>query len=323
MKHIPTTATAVGKIKARAKQLREQHSSMGHARDAAAKEAGYYDFHHVTACAAREDIGIPKPDTPHLVACAIHVLPGLIEAEPYYLRSLGASHAAANHSFGLHYLCAELKSIHRAGGEQYFKDACDDYLANIRIAEFDVTPDAAFVSSDMASAQSIWNSLLTEEHAAIYRSLLNHAFAKMLSGYSQGSRNSLQSNENRMTCQLLLETADRLFRCTDMLQLDKLDEELSGKLLPRNMNVNLQTGEDDYTTPSTYWSRIASVVSFEMAGYVGALPITRIMECVGNLANVSLEPTVVPRDPEVQKRFLDTSLERAAMVVVPAIQTKR
>jgi hypothetical protein len=54
MKHVPTTATAVSKIKKAAKALKLakgiEHSA---ALDAAARDAGYENFHHVTSCAAK------------------------------------------------------------------------------------------------------------------------------------------------------------------------------------------------------------------------------------------------------------------------------
>lgn len=48
MRSLKTTATSVEKIKKRARQLRADHPSLGAARDAAAAEAGYADYHHVT-----------------------------------------------------------------------------------------------------------------------------------------------------------------------------------------------------------------------------------------------------------------------------------
>lgn len=53
MKHVPTTATTVRKIKAAAKIIRDQqHIALAAALDLAAQAAGYANFHHVTTCAA-------------------------------------------------------------------------------------------------------------------------------------------------------------------------------------------------------------------------------------------------------------------------------
>jgi hypothetical protein len=61
MKHIPTTATAIRKIKTLAKRLRdEQAIPLAHALDAAAREAGYEHFHHATTCATRTQSQAPQ-----------------------------------------------------------------------------------------------------------------------------------------------------------------------------------------------------------------------------------------------------------------------
>jgi len=53
MEHIPTTATAIRKIKATAKAIRDQKGiTLGAALDEAAQAAGYANFHLVTHCAA-------------------------------------------------------------------------------------------------------------------------------------------------------------------------------------------------------------------------------------------------------------------------------
>jgi hypothetical protein len=60
MKHIPTTVTALRKIKAEAKRMREaQGISLARAQDAAARDAGYEHFHHVTACLAKTETPMP------------------------------------------------------------------------------------------------------------------------------------------------------------------------------------------------------------------------------------------------------------------------
>ncbi len=53
MKHIPTTATAIRKIKAAAKRLKsEQNIPLAKALDLAAFNAGYENFHHASHCAS-------------------------------------------------------------------------------------------------------------------------------------------------------------------------------------------------------------------------------------------------------------------------------
>lgn len=53
MKHIPTTATAIRKIKLAAKQIKsEQNLTLSKAFDRASLNAGYENFHHVIHCSA-------------------------------------------------------------------------------------------------------------------------------------------------------------------------------------------------------------------------------------------------------------------------------
>lgn len=53
MKHIPTTATAVRKLKILAKKLKVEHGiTLAQAQDRAAQETGYEHFHHATHCAS-------------------------------------------------------------------------------------------------------------------------------------------------------------------------------------------------------------------------------------------------------------------------------
>lgn len=68
MKLLPTTSTAVEKLKKRARALRPNYSSLGASRDAAAVEAGYDSFHHVTHC-------LKASSAPTLVRTATAKLP--------------------------------------------------------------------------------------------------------------------------------------------------------------------------------------------------------------------------------------------------------
>jgi tetratricopeptide (TPR) repeat protein len=53
LKHIKTTATAIRKIKAKAKLIKaHQNILLSHAQDISAKESGYENFHHASKCAS-------------------------------------------------------------------------------------------------------------------------------------------------------------------------------------------------------------------------------------------------------------------------------
>lgn len=59
MKHIPTTATVIRKIKTAAKRIRdEQGISLGQAQDVAAQAVGYAHFHHASTCVANTEPGL-------------------------------------------------------------------------------------------------------------------------------------------------------------------------------------------------------------------------------------------------------------------------
>jgi hypothetical protein len=62
LNHIPTTATAVQKLKRLAKTRRKSSGeSLGSALDATARECGYRDWKHVTVCLAATSGAKPAP----------------------------------------------------------------------------------------------------------------------------------------------------------------------------------------------------------------------------------------------------------------------
>lgn len=318
MKSIPTTATAILKIKERARQLRDQHSSLGHARDAAANEAGYVDYHHVTTCAKESQASPKSVEVLDFIRCALHVLPGLVEADPLYTKSLKQVHYDLSHSFGLDYLEDCLKAVHRQGGNEYFRAACGDYFQHLKISGFTVTADAAVLRTDLGLVYQVWESLLDPIHQDLHRTLLNHAFLKVLAGHLSGIKEA-PSVIHKETCDLLVFTLKRLVSSSNQEQLRHLVADVGSRLLPREMNISLHTDAEDYSEPSTYWSRISAGISIEMAGFVGTFPVARIKAAAADLELVGLDPTVVPVDAPRRAEYIEKSRQRAASVCIPAL----
>lgn len=317
LKKIPTTATAVLKIKDRARHLRDQHSSLGHARDAAAKEAGYDDYHHVTIC-AKESQASPKSfEGVDFVRSALHVLPALIEADPMYTKSLKQAHYDLNHSFGIDFLDDRLKTIHRQGGNEYFRAACSDYFEHLKISGFTVTADAAVLSKDLSLVYQTWEALLDPKHQDLHRTLLNHSYVKVLAGHLSGIEGS-PSAIHKETSHSLILTLQALAHCSNQEQLSEFGANVASGLLPRNMNISIHTGAEDYSEPSTYWSRISSSISVEMAGFFGTFPIARIKAAAADIELIGLDPTVVPIEDSRRKDYIERSRQRAASVCIPA-----
>ena len=73
MDHIPTTQTAVYRLRREAKKrVSPSKQSLAACLDAVAKEAGYHHWKHVTACAGRDVRTAPKPTVQHAAT-----LPGM------------------------------------------------------------------------------------------------------------------------------------------------------------------------------------------------------------------------------------------------------
>lgn len=315
MKHIPTTSTAVDKIKTEARERRSDYASLGQSRDAAAKLAGYDDYHHVTECLRRSKDPSRVAAQPNLVACALHVLPSLMDAEPIYTEPLKRTHYALNESLGLDFLEQRLMGVHSQGGLDYLRAACHDYLRHLKESGFVLTNDAAKLGKELPVVHQVWASLQEPAHKELHRTLLNHAFLKVRSGFLRAARES-KTNVAIATCIGLVETMDGLLACKTQDDLTAFGEFVGNRLLPREMNINMHTGAEDYDDPSTYWSRFTANVSFEMAGLISTLPVERIRASVDDMEMISLAPTTVPVDPKESEGYIESHRRRAATVFV-------
>ena len=319
MKHIPTTSTAVDKIKARARALRSSHESLGHARDAAAVEAGYDHYHHVAHC-HRNSAGMAKETKgagiSHLLPCVYRVIPALLEADPVYATTLKQAHSDMLHSLGIDALEQQLFSVHREGGGVYFRAALHDFLRQTEGSGFEVTKDAASLSQELATLSKIWDSLLQLAQGKLHRTLLQHCFWKVYAGYRRSAIDLGPSGHGYSTSVGLADAMQKLLLCTTPDQLATYAERIASAELPRSMNIDMHTGREDYEQPSTFWSRFSAGVSMEMAGFIATLPLERIKASQDDLELISLDPTIVPRDPAQRELYVQQSRRRAATVFV-------
>ncbi len=318
MKHIPTTSTAVEKIKARARALRSNYESLGHARDAAAVEAGYDHYHHVTHCHKNSDGASKGNDAKHLLACVYRVIPALLEAAPIFDKQFKQAQANLSSSVGVDFLETQLLRVHSEGGDDYFRAATNDFLRQLQGARFVVTSDAASFAKDLSILMEIWKSLRTPTHRHLHRTLVQEGFVRVLAGYSRFASDAGNSDPGYQTTVLLSSAMVQLLQCTSPTQLERYIDHVASAELPRSMNISMHTGNEDFEFPSTYWSRISAGVSMEMAGAIATLPLDRIRASQNSLELMSLLPTVVPQDPVDCETYIQESHRRTASIFVPS-----
>ncbi len=318
MKHIPTTTTAVDKIKARARALRSSHDSLGHARDAAAVEAGYDHYHHVTQCHKSSGAAKDGKDTgkSRLLSCVYRVIPALIEADPAYVTTLKKAHSSTLNSLGVDALEHQTLQVHSQGGAVYFRTAIHDFLRHIEDSGFVVTQDAASLSQELATLSQIWDSLRRPPQRQLHRTMLQHGFWKVQAGYWRSARELGPGSPSYATSRGIAMAMEELLMCTTTDELALYDVLTGSAKLPRSMNINMHTQQEDYEQPSTFWSRLSAGVSMEMAGLIATLPLERIRASLDDLELISLEPTIVPRDPAQRELYVEKSQRRAASVFV-------
>lgn len=319
MKHIPTTSTAVDKIKARARALRSSHDSLGHARDAAAVEAGYEHYHHVTHC-HKNSAGPAKEakdsGNSRLLSCVHRVIPALIEANPIYVTTLKKAHSSGLNSLGLDELEHHALRVHSEGGAVYFRAAIHDFLRHIEDSGFVVTQAAASLSQELTALCQIWDSLRQPSQRQLHRTLLQHGFWKVQAGYRRSAMELGPSAPSHATSLAIANAMQSLVMCTTPEKLAHFNDYIAEARLPRSMNIDMHTGREDYEQPSTFWSRIAAGVSMEMAGLIATLPLERIKASQDNIELISLDPTIVPRDHAQRESYVQQSQRRAASVFV-------
>lgn len=321
MKFIPTSSTVVEKIKAKARELRAQHASLGQSRDAAARLAGYDDYHHVSECHKKTRPGNDKPheqqsEGQQTVADVLYILPYLLDADPMYRGTLDESHHRCNLSFGIDFLEAHVQMIHKQAGRDFLRIAVHDHLRHLQQANFVVTADAAQLSRDLPVLTLVWEQLMTEAHGPLHRMLFNHAFLKVLGGYMVGLQ-TCHSQVQIDTSRGLISAMEALLACQGDTDMSVFLETHGLKLLPREMNIDMHSNTEDYEEPSSYLSRFTAAVSMEMAGLIGVLPIKRIQESSTAIEQISLAPTILPGDPVQRDVLRDAYQRRAHSITVP------
>lgn len=275
MKLIPTTYTTLSKIKTRSRELRSQYPTLGNARDAAAKEFGYESYHYAhqaalqTARSAQSKSHTGHPDS--LIALAIARLPEILRRDPGLLADSEERERRFRESAGLAIAVDEIKTVQIEGGETYFADAVRDDLAFTRESGYEYSTEFA-IPNQVLVARSIWRELSKPENDIVYRDLFDCTYRLVVGGYMallQEDAHSPVAETNRALSQFMIQLLDAK---TQEEAFDRIVH-FGDELLPRSMHINIHTGEQDYSNPSTYWSRSTARISIEMCGTVANLPL--------------------------------------------------
>lgn len=79
MKHIHTTATTIGKIKRKAKEIQATDNiALSEAREIASKEMGYDNYHHATKCLAASQQDAIKEAIKTVYLCILLICPACL-----------------------------------------------------------------------------------------------------------------------------------------------------------------------------------------------------------------------------------------------------
>lgn len=307
MKFIHTTQTVVDRIKAAGKLLRPKFDSLGHANDAAAVEAGYESYYHVRWCldqTEKSDSG--DESTQSIVATSLRLLPAFLRLDPAVDMDSTAFRKAAMDA-GPRICAMEIRQIQLDGGQEYFKVGRADYRAsNAGWLE----PTEHHVKNQMDLAYLVWRALLDDKHKKLYEELHLYSLLKMAAGYVRGMQGVEPGSAGHMTSNLLATLLVRIFHArTEEEARVVLQSPLATGLLPREMNIGIHTGQEDYESPSTYWSRAATGVSTTMIGSVAALPFGQLLMLAPD-ARVPMTPLLIPADAELRSRFMLASKAR-------------
>lgn len=312
MKYIATTATQLDQIKSRAKVLRPHFERLGHARDAAARESGFEDYHHAHWCALESARGTSRREDRHLglATYAISRLPEMLRRDP----ALNLDHPPVKQmlskSGGLEIVRQELQPIHLNGGREYFRAAVHDYLQMVP----DFAPSVEYHHSEqMLVADSVWESLLRGDQAGSYDLLSGFAALKVLAGYMAFIEGVPASEASKQETRKLAALVHGLLAARSTDEAVELVFERGDVLMPREMNISIHTGKEDYEEPSSYWTRIAAAISIEMAGTISNLPFGLLQNQLDTQhlgAPVPFFTMLMPTDSQLRRRYLEAARSR-------------
>ena len=315
MHFIPTTQTQLDRLKRRAKDLRGQFDRLGHARDAAAKELGYSDFHHAVHCAAltaAQRAASPKcPDfEDRLTARAIERLVDMLTGDPAIDLGNTRVRAAMQDFQGLRVAGLLAKGWIAENPRAFFNDALIDF--DLFHGE-DFPPTIPNTGAQQRErGYRLWAALLDEQHGSTYHTLYCYAYMKVFAGYDAGlcqmSRGDpvYAVNGRLLTVMQLVMERRGVDDALDLIQ------ELADELMPSDMNVSVRTGEMDTEHMSSWWSRIQAKVSIEMAGVCSILPFDMIATQLasGAVGRLPFALLYSPTSSAIRKSYVAEAMAR-------------
>lgn len=317
MHFIPTTQTQLDRLKDRAKCLRGQHDRLGHARDAAAREFGYSDYHHALHCAtltagqrsSAAGIGVHAVDLRH-IELAIEHLAEFLAGDPAVDLNNAVVRTCMETFEGLRTAGQLAKVWVTKTPEAFFVGAVRDFDA---FGSDDFPPTVSNKNAAQRdAARLLWSALLEPQRSSAFHLLYCYCFIKVFASYAAGMRHMRRDEPvysvNRHLCEVMqtvMETS------TASEALDYIHGP-ADDLMPRAMNIDIHTGKEDYAVPSTWWSRVQAGVAINMAGTCSILPFTQISEYMtkGATGKMPFIPLYSPRDTALRESYVRTAKER-------------
>ncbi len=316
MHFIPTTQTQLNRLKDRAKALRGQFERLGHARDAAAKELGYSDFHHAVHCAALT--AAQRATTPQgcdtgddrLLARAIERLRDLLTGDAAVDLNNPRVRTAMQDFQGLRVAGLLAKGQIAENPRAFFNDALIDF--NVFHGE-----DFAPTISNSGALQRergyrLWTALLDDLRSSTYHTLYCYAYMKVFASYAAGLGQMSPNDPAYAVSDKLLTVMQLVMECRGVDDALDIIQEKADELMPANMNVSARMSKMDMEHASSWWSRIQAMVSVEMAGVCSILPFDMIATQIasGAVGRLPFAPLYSPTSPALRKSYVDVARAR-------------
>lgn len=311
MHFIPTTQTQLDRIKVRAKSLRNQFERLGNARDAAAKEMGFEDYHHAVHCASltATQRAALRPDqtaaSDPVIRLAIARLGDLLAGDAAVDLGNPRVRAAMRDFQGLQVAGLLAKASWAENPHGFFDEAVNDFNA---FGSDEFPPTVRNIGeTQRGKGFRLWAALMDDKHGATYQMLYAYAYMKVFGSYAAGlaqmSRNdpAFPSGDKLLTVMQLLMERPSVDDALDFLH-GPADE-----LMPLDMNVSAHTGTMSTEHPSTWWSRIQAMVSVEMAGVCSILPFDLVAAQIasGATGKLPFTPLYSPISPNAREGYLE------------------
>lgn len=316
MQFIPTTQTQLDRLKDRAKSLRNQYDRLGHARDAAAKEMGYTDYHHAIHCAsltaAQSSVAAVGLGTGDLrqIDLAIDRLAELLAGDPAVDLSNPGVRAAMQRFQGLRTASLLAKAWFTERPRTFFRDALHDFDA---FGGDEFPPTVANKSpAQRDQAHRLWTALLDDRRSAAFHLLYSYAYMKQFACYAAGLQKMRPGDPVYSVNERLLVVMQAVIESRDADEALDYIQGAADELMPREMNISIHTGAEDYERPSTWWSRIQAGVAIQMAGVCSILPFDLLAAHLvkGATGKLPFTPLYTPTAPAIRDSYLRLAKER-------------